>query len=104
MADALPEHGSLDQNDVWIIDTPKVPDELTVVAWKRLVPVEGKERRQPDGVASVVVLETGDFLDLLRDALPRLTRSVSVELKAAERLNVTRVLAKAKRKLRDSFK
>ena len=70
-------------------------DPIVAVAWKRLVKQAGKQRRAPDGEPVVVVLGLSDFLDLLSLA----EASAIVECKATERLNVTRVLAKAKEKV-----
>ena len=91
----LAEGGSNDIADVWL-ETKLSPlyDPITVLAWKRLVQNGGK-RRVPDGEPEVVVLTVQDFLLLLSEA----KLNAYVECKATERLNPTRVLAKARAKV-----
>lgn len=100
MADRLPEGGLRDAGDVWINDTPSNHKtrsgwDIPVVAWSRLVDTGG-DRRSPDGERSVVVISTDDFLKL---ALQAGAYAFVVECKSREKLNVTRELANAKRKL-----
>lgn len=99
MADRLPESGSWDCGDVWFGDTPYPSgDDIAVVAWSRLVN-NGGTRRTADGARSVVVLSTDNFLKVARYAIEAGVSFVA-ECKATERLNVTRELDKAERKLR----
>lgn len=98
LADRMPEGGLNDAGDVWIGDTPfPSGDDISVLAWSRLVN-NGGARRVADGVRSVVVIDTDDFLHIARHAVEAGV-SFTVECKAREVLNVTRDLAKAKRKL-----
>lgn len=95
MAGRFPEGGLWDAGDVWIYDTPTHDgDDVAVVAWSRLVKSE-TSRRIADGVRSVVVIDTADFLKLCAGE----DLGFVVECKSTERLNVTRELANAKRKL-----
>lgn len=99
-ADRLPEGGMRDAGDVWIGDTPKRRldiNDVAVIAWKRLVQT-GNQRRGPDGITSVVVMDLYDFYPLALLA-QQAGYAFVVECKATERLNVTRVLFNAKLKL-----
>lgn len=89
----IAEGGRNDKGDVYISGGFE-DDPIVALAWKRLVDTGGA-RRQPDGEPTVVVVGLSDFLDLLSKA----EYSAVVECKATERLNVTRALAKAKRKV-----
>jgi hypothetical protein len=103
LSDRLPESGSWDCGDVWIGDTPSrfnrgnAYRDVAVVAWSRLVS-NGSSRRVPDGARSVVVIDTDDFMRIA-DAAIQAGVSFVVECKATERLNVTRALDQARRKL-----
>lgn len=98
LADRMPEGGMNDAGDVWIGDTPfPSGDDIAIVAWHRLVDV-GTARRTPDGVTSVVVIALEDFTRIARYATEAGISFVA-ECKATERLNVTRELFYAKRKL-----
>lgn len=107
MADRMPEGGMYDAGDVWIGDVPRRGDvelvyDIPVVAWSRLVKGDNLSRRVPSGVRSVIVMDTADFLNVARYALAiraDLDIAFVVECKATEKLNVTRTLADAKRKL-----
>ncbi len=88
----LAEAGSNDQGDVYI-EGEYDQDPIIAVAWKRLVD-KGGAKRQPDGEPAVVVVSVSDFLDLLSFT----QWAAVVECKATERLNVTRTLAKARKK------
>ena len=93
------EGGSGDVADIWIGDpTPRTGD-ITVIAWKRLTGDGG--RRTPDGERDVVILRTDDFLDLVSVFVttPRYNRTVHVEAKARQTLNVTRELFRARGKV-----
>lgn len=105
IAQRLPEGGANDAGDVWLIDTPSRDshyNDVAVVAWSRLVH-NGEGRRVPDGARSVVVMSTDAFLDLaLRASNTNIVGdpvAFVVECKATEKLNVTRALGDAKRKL-----
>lgn len=93
----LPEGGSWDAGDVWINDLPGGGEDIAIVAWSRLVK-NGDGRRTADGARSVVVMSTDSFLRLAALVADRDIGFV-VECKASERLNVTRELAAAERKL-----
>lgn len=102
LADRMPEGGMNDAGDVWIGDVPRrLGDprigsrDVAVLAWKRLVEVRYPSRRVPDGVPSVVVMSTDDFFTLAKTA----EVCFVVECKAAQQINVTRVLANTIRKL-----
>lgn len=98
LADRMPEGGMNDAGDVWIGDTPfPSGDDIAVVAWHRLIDT-GNTRRAPDGVPSVVVMTLDDFLKIALEAT-QAGISFVAECKATERLNVTRELHDAKRKL-----
>lgn len=99
-ADRLPEGGLRDVGDVWIGDTPERGINVTdiaVLAWSRLVD-NGSGRRVPDGLRSVIVIDTADFLHMAQ-LLTEEGYAFVVECKSREKLNVTRELANAKRKL-----
>ena len=99
IAARLPEGGMKDYGDIWLNAPPGGPYPLiSVVAWKRLT--GSATRRTPDGDRDVVVLSTDDFLYILFHALyhPEFEDAVIVECKATQTLNVTRTLAKARRK------
>lgn len=99
-ADRLPEGGLRDAGDVWIGDTPQRGNSITdiaVLAWSRLID-NGGGRRVPDGLRSVIVIDTADFLAMAQLAT-QAGYAFVVECKAAERLNVTRALYNAKLKL-----
>lgn len=127
-ASRIAEGGSRDIGDVRLdLGGPLAEGEYgprlgTALAWKRLVN-SGGSRRTPDGVRDVAVVELElllSLLALLRVAyqttalastpghgdmgylLSRLPDAIVIEAKAAERLNVTRVLAKAIEKVRSS--
>ena len=68
---------------------------LVVLSWRRLVKTTGK-RRAPDGERDVVIMRKHDFYELIRNQ--DTWQHIVVECKAAEQVNVTRVLAKARRK------
>ena len=98
LSDRMPEGGMNDAGDVWIGDTPfPSGDDIAVVAWHRLVDT-GNTRRSPDGETNVVVIALDDFLKLAGPAT-EMGISFVVECKATERLNVTRELHNARRKL-----
>lgn len=98
LADRMPEGGMNDAGDVWIGDTPfPSGDDIAIVAWHRLVDTAG-HRRRPDGVPAVVVIALEDFTLIARHATEAGISFVA-ECKATERLNVTRELYDAKRKL-----
>lgn len=87
----LPKRGVKGEPDLWLGTHPSTADRMIpVVAWKRLVPVKGKQRRTPDGVRDVIVMSKADF-DYLTT---RVGGGVAwmVQAKWTERLNVTRVL------------
>lgn len=94
----LPEGGTWDAGDIWINDIPGGGEDIAILAWSRLVK-NGDGRRVADGARSVVVMSTDSFLRLAGLAANRDIGFV-VECKAAERLNVTRELDLAERKLR----
>lgn len=94
-AERLAEGGINDKGDVYIEGTYG-DDSIVALAWKRLVN-KGGARRQADGEPVVVVIGLPEFLYLLSMA----EDSAIIECKATERLNVTRALAKAKRKALD---
>lgn len=97
LADRLAEGGSADRGDVWALAPPD-DDPYVALAWKRLT--GDGQRRTPDGVRDVVVLDTDTFLDLLVVwmLLKGDVRGWVFECKATQALNPTRVLAKAKEK------
>lgn len=101
VADRLAEGGSFDPGDVWINSTPVryAPAlDIGVLAWKRLT--GNGSRRTPDGLRDVVVVQTDDLFDLIYWANKAgYPRSVVVECKARQNLNVTRTLAKTIDKL-----
>ena len=98
MADRMPEGGMNDAGDVWIGDTPfPSGDDIAIVAWHRLVDT-GNPRRQPDGETNVVVIALDDFIRIAHHATEAGISFVA-ECKATERLNVTRELHNARRKL-----
>ena len=91
----LPEGGAKDRGDV-TIGSPypnSSLDDIVAVAWKRLVKGNG-QRRTPDGEPVIVAINLPDFLSLIEAA----GADCIVECKATERLNITRTLAKARRK------
>lgn len=97
----LAEGGQNDKGDVYVEGYPyssnysgRKPDPIVGVSWKRLVK-GGSQRRTTDGEGEVVVVTLDDFIRLVKDA----TANVFLECKATERLNVTRVLAKARKKV-----
>ncbi len=96
----LPEGGMKDYGDIWVNAPPHVNPYplISVVAWKRLT--GSTAHRTPDGDRDVVVLSTDDFLHILFHATssPDFEDAVIVECKATQTLNVTRTLAKARRK------
>ena len=98
LAGRLAEGGITDQGDVWLLDTPDSELAKVAVAWKRLTG-EGS-RRTPDGERDVVILRTDDFLELLWALDSAYPYCWVVEAKATQNLNVTRVLAKAWKKVR----
>ncbi len=91
----LAEGGSKDKGDVYVSGTPQDKPLIVAVAWKRLVKGTGA-RRVADGEKEVVVITLEDFGTLVQ----RARVNVFIEAKATERLNVTRVLAKAREKVR----
>lgn len=93
-ASRLAEGGSSDGGDVLLGSTDSFVLPITVLAWKRLVPKQDKQRRLPDGEPIVFVLDERAFWKLVP------YNNVVVECKATERLNVTRTLAKAKDKVK----
>lgn len=100
MADRLPEHGSGDDGDVWLVNPPGDTSNTSVaLAWRRLVPSHSGNRRVPDGVRDGVFLRTEDFLWLVQ-AASIVNNDVGwvIECKARQNLNVTRALEKARRK------
>lgn len=99
LADRMPEGGMNDAGDVWIGDTPKkATEDIAVVAWSRLVKGNGI-RRVADGVRTVVIIDTDDFLRIAQ-VVDKGEIAFVVECKAREVLNVTRELDKAQEKLR----
>ena len=100
LAGRLAEGGITDQGDVWLLDTPDSELAKVAVAWKRLVPRDGNTRRVPDGEPDVVVMRVDDFLELLWALDSAYPYCWVVEAKATQNLNVTRVLAKAWKKVR----
>ena len=96
-AERIPEGGQNDRGDVEAYQYGRDQDvaPLVVLFWKRLVKKEGQKRRVPDGERDVVVMRKQDFLDLIHPGAPAY---LIVECKAAETVNVTRVLAKARSK------
>lgn len=93
----LAEGGMHDAGDVLVGGEARsyTVKPVSVLAWKRLVRKQDKQRRLPDGEPVVFVLDQDTFWSLMVGALP----PVIIEAKATERLNVTRTLAKAKGKV-----
>ena len=103
LADRLPEGGPHDAGDLWI-GGPLVKGDpypaIPVLAWKRLT--GDGQRRTPDGVAHVAVLDLDDFLELYAAAVDGgLENPLVVEAKARQTLNVTRTLANTIHKYRE---
>lgn len=96
-AERLAEGGMDDQGDVkaWRMAN-YAARPLVVLNWRRLVKVKGRKRRAPDGERDVVIMRKHDFYELIRHQ--DIWGAIVVECKAAEQVNVTRVLAKARRK------
>lgn len=97
-AGRYPEGGTHDLGDVWVGQPflPGDPPPIVALAWKRLIPKPGSSRRVPDGDATVVVIDLGDFIELVAAAeLPHL----AIECKATQTLNVTRTLHAARQKI-----
>lgn len=98
MADRLPEGGLWDAGDVWIGDLPgRKYKDIPILAWKRLVKTDST-RRVVDGAGVAIVMSFEDFGHLARLAVEDNIAFI-VECKATEKLNVTRVLDQARRKL-----
>jgi hypothetical protein len=102
-ADRLAEGGTYDAGDVWAVcpPSPTNPDRVALW-WKRLAPLKpGQKNRRPDGEREVVVITPEFFLELL-EAWAEATdgqTGVVIECKAAQQINVTRLLHNARVKL-----
>lgn len=84
-------------NDIGDVEIPTVDPgirKIPAVAWKRLTD-QGKGRRQPDGEKEVVIITMDDFMELIFFS----GFGAILECKATERLNVTRTLHKARKKV-----
>lgn len=98
-AERLAEGGSHDMGDVYLGKRPVTVKPIVMLAWKRLVPKPGATRRQPDGEPIVFVLDQATAWYAIQLMQEDGLRPIVIECKATERLNVTRVLAKAKGKI-----
>lgn len=95
-ASRLPLQGQKNEPDVEIAPNHGWSETFVALFWKRLTPSKGGQRRSPDGVGEVVVMEMDQFLHLYELATmneatdtPRLL----VQAKAKQTCNVTRELA-----------
>lgn len=93
LADRHPKRGVKGEPDIWAtVPHPPPGGAFPVLAWKRLTRNEaGARRRTPDGVRAVAVLEWESLVRLWEEAgRPPL----QVQCKAAQQINVTRVLGR----------
>lgn len=94
-ADRYPKRGQKGEPDLYI-GVPNGKHSYPALIWKRLVKGDG-QRRKPDGVRAVVVLDWEDFQEMLH----YMPVTFDVQAKWTERLNVTRVLGELRSWMRE---